>query len=84
MTITVESLQRGATPKPPRILVYGVQGIGTTTFAASASSPFVIQTEAGLGTLDVATFPLAKTYQDVMDALPVLATEPHEFSERHY
>ena len=56
-----------------------MQGIGKTTFAASAPSPIVIQTEDGLGTLDVATFPLAKTYQDVMDALTVLATEPHEF-----
>jgi hypothetical protein len=27
-------VQRGPTPRPPRVLVYGPEGIGNTTFAA--------------------------------------------------
>lgn len=79
MAISLSSLQRGAAPKAPRMLVYGVQGIGKTTLIASAPAPVVIQTEDGLGTLDVPAFPLAKTFTEVMDALNSLATEAHEF-----
>jgi len=79
MAISLASLQRGAEVKPPRILVYGVQGIGKTTLIADAPAPVILQTEDGLGTLDVPAFPLAKTYQDVMGALATLATEAHEF-----
>ena len=79
MAISLSSLAQGSTPLPPRILVYGVQGIGKTTLAASAPSPVVIQTEDGLGVLDVTHFPLAKSYGDVMEALTSLATEDHNF-----
>lgn len=79
MAISLESLQRGAEKKPPRILIYGVSGIGKTTLLASAPSPVVIQTEDGLGDLEVTAFPLAKSYTDVMDALTALATEDHDF-----
>jgi hypothetical protein len=78
MAISLSSLQRGAVQKPPRILVYGVSGIGKTTLATSALNPVVIQTEDGLGTIDVQSFPLAKSYTDVMDALASLATEAHD------
>jgi hypothetical protein len=79
MAISLKSLQRGAAMKPPRMLVYGVAGIGKTTLSAGAPAPIVLQTEDGLGTLDVPAFPLAKTFADVMDALQALATEQHEF-----
>lgn len=79
MAISLKSLQRGAAMKPPRMLVYGVAGIGKTTLSAGAPAPIVLQTEDGLGTLDVPAFPLAKTFGDVMDALQALATEEHEF-----
>lgn len=79
MAISLKSLQRGAASKPPRMLIYGVAGIGKTTLSAGAPAPIVLQTEDGLGTLDVPAFPLAKTFGDVMDALQALATEAHEF-----
>lgn len=79
MAISLASLQHGGVDKPPRILIYGVSGIGKTSFAAAAPAPVVIQTEDGLGTLKVPAFPLAKSFQDVLDALASLATEAHEF-----
>ncbi len=79
MAISLASLQSANKLTPPRILVHGVAGVGKTTFAAAANHPVFIQTEDGLGTLDVPHFPLARTFDAVMEALAALYTEPHEF-----
>lgn len=79
MAISLASLETKHTIKPPRICVYGVEGVGKTTFAAGASNPVFIWTEEGRGSLDVPGFPIAKTFQDVMDALAALYQEDHDF-----
>ena len=79
MAISLASLCNSTALTPPRILVHGVAGIGKTTFAAGASDPALIITEDGLGTLDVTHFPLAKTFDEVMEALAALYTEDHQF-----
>lgn len=65
--------------KPPRITLYGVHGLGKSTFGSLAPSPVFLQTEDGLDSLDVPAFPLAKTFGEVMNYLGELATEDHEF-----
>ncbi len=79
MAFDLNSIQRGSGNVPPRILIHGVQGVGKTSMIAGAPTPIVIQTEDGLGAIDVPAFPLAKTYGDVMSALETLAGENHEF-----
>lgn len=79
MAISLNQLVRAARPKPPIMTVYGVHGIGKTTFAAQAPSPVFVQTEDGLGTLACPHFPLAATFEDVIGALAALYTEPHDF-----
>lgn len=79
MAISLAQLNRANAPKPGRILIHGVAGVGKTTFAAEANSPVFIQTEDGLGTLGAASFPLARSFEDVLDALVALYSEPHEF-----
>src|SRR5262245_16076935 len=79
MAISLESLEKGVENKPPRIVVYGVKGIGKTSFAASAPAPVIIQTEDGIGLLDVQRFPIAKSFSDVLAAITVLLKENHEF-----
>lgn len=78
MAFSLASLARN-TPKPPRVIIHGDPGVGKTTFAACAPAPVVIQTEDGLGNLDVTAFPLARNFSDVMEALQTLYTEKHEF-----
>ena len=80
MAISLDDIKHGGDMKPPRILLYGVEGVGKTTFAACAPAPIFIRTEDGLGELDVPAFPLATSYADVMGALTVLATEDHPYS----
>ena len=54
MAISLASLRRGGDARPPRLLTYGVAGVGKTLFATSAPRPVVVQTEDGLGTISAA------------------------------
>ena len=79
MAISLKSISRSTGIKAPRILLYGGAGIGKTTLASDAPKPVFIPTEDGLGKLEVDTFPLAKSYQDVLDAIGVLYSSKHDF-----
>lgn len=79
MAFNLKSIQKNTSIAAPRMMVYGVEGIGKTTFAASAPAPIFICTEDGLGSLQVDHFPLATKPGDVLDAIAALATEAHEF-----
>lgn len=78
MAISLASISKSS-PKPPRIIIYGEAGVGKTTFACSAPSPIVVQTEDGLGLIDVPAFPKATRFADVMDALDSLGKEKHDY-----
>lgn len=69
----------GTQQRPRRIMLYGVHGIGKSTFGASAPNAVFIQTEDGLANIDCARFPLAESFSDVMTALMELYSEPHGF-----
>ena len=66
--------------KPPRILIYGAQGRGKSTFGALSHKPVFIQTEDGLAGIDVPRFPLAKSYDAVCEQLKEIATLDHGYS----
>jgi len=75
----LENIQTGRENKPPRIMVYGQEGVGKSTFGASAPAPIFIQTEDGLGEIDCCKFPLARNVGDVLDSLTALRDEDHNF-----
>src|SRR5210317_531519 len=79
MTSLLESIQRGRQPKPPRVLLYGVEGIGKSTFGSEAPKPIFIQTEDGLDEIDCDRFPLATKFGDVIEALKTLTSEKHNY-----
>ena len=79
MAFDLASIQRGRVLKPPRVLLYGVHGIGKSTFGAHAPKPIFICTEDGLGSIDTNHFPLATTFADVQGMLETLITEDHEY-----
>lgn len=79
MAISLASLRRSTPLTPPNILIHGVAGVGKSTLAANSPGPVFILTEDGLGLLDVPHFPLAKSFEAVMEALASLYSEPHDF-----
>jgi hypothetical protein len=79
MAINLKSLRKGTVARPPRIILYGTHGVGKSSFAAQADRPVFIQTEEGLDALDVTAFPLARSYDEVMEAIGSLYSEDHDF-----
>lgn len=79
MVFDLKSIKKNTSFAAPRVLVYGVEGIGKSTFAAGAPSPVFIQTEDGLGSLAVDHFPVANKVSDVLDAISTLFDGGHDF-----
>ena len=79
MAISLASLRTSSSAIPPRLLLYGVAGVGKTSLAAAAPNPVFLQTEDGLGVLDAPTFGLLRSYADVQEALDALYGEAHDF-----
>ena len=75
----LSTVTQGVQTLPRRVMVYGVHGIGKSTFGAMAPNPIFIQTEDGLGNLDCARFPLAGSFGDVMAAITSLYSDLHEY-----
>jgi len=75
----LSKISTGKDPKPRRQMIYGPHGIGKSTFAAKAPDAIFIQTEDGLGDIDCAKFPLAKTLKDVQDSIRALFVQDHEY-----
>jgi hypothetical protein len=79
MAFDLKSILKNTAMAAPRVMVYGVEGIGKSTFGAGAPNPVYILTEDGLGSLNVDHFPLATSFQDVMDAISTLYKDNHAF-----
>ena len=75
----ISNIQNGKENRPPRIMIYGSEGIGKSTFGAAAPNPIFIQTEDGLSEIACSRFPLAKTLADIPAELAALRDEEHNF-----
>lgn len=78
MAISLQSIKRSVLA-PPRVVIYGVPGIGKTTLAASAPAPIFMPIEDGLGQLDVPTFPQPKSLTEVYECIGALLNEKHDY-----
>jgi len=75
----MNQIHTGRRIMPPRILMYGTEGIGKSTTAAQAPHPIFIPTEDGLDQIDCASFPLAQRFDEVVSAISALYTEEHDY-----
>ena len=75
----IGSITKGREQQPPRIMIYGSEGVGKSTFASLAPNPVFVQTEDGLSEIDTSKFPLARTFEDVVMQLQAVRDEQHEF-----
>jgi hypothetical protein len=72
-------IQKGRTLMPRRVMLYGVHGVGKSTFGAMAETPIFITTEEGTNDIDCDRFPLATTFGDVLNSLSALYSEEHGY-----
>lgn len=75
----MKQIHTGKRHNPPRLLAYGVEGIGKSTFAANALKPIFIPTEEGLDQIECDSFPLAETFEDITSSLTALINEQHDY-----
>lgn len=75
MAFSLADIQPTHRQQPPRILVHGVPGIGKSTFGASLPAPIFIQAEDGLDGVEAQAFPLAQSFDDVMEQLKAIYEE---------
>ena len=75
----MERIHTGRRHTPPRMLIYGTEGIGKSTVASQGPKPIFIPTEDGLDQIECASFPLAGTFADVTGALSALINEEHDY-----
>lgn len=62
-----------------KIIIYGVPGIGKTTFASTFPSPLLLRTEDGASALDIPTFPKVISSLTELDAALKALRGQHNF-----
>jgi len=70
---------RGKQLKPRRVLLYGQEGVGKSTWAAGAPAPYFIDCEGGVGDLDVVSSGRLNSWEEIRQVWSDLMNEPHDF-----
>ena len=74
----LESILTGKKQRPRIVTLYGVPGIGKSTWASQSPSPIFIQTETGLDDIGAPRFPVCTELPHVMQCVEALKGE-HEY-----
>lgn len=77
--MTLDRVRRGRIAVPLTVLLYGVEGIGKSTFGANAPAPIFLGPEDGTSHLDVERMPNPETWHDVLDGISTLTTDEHPY-----
>lgn len=60
------AIVKGKQDKPKKVVIYGPEGIGKSTFASKFPNPVFIDTEGSTKYLDVARFDKTESWQDIL------------------
>lgn len=77
--MSLDNVTRGPILLPPRVLLYGVEGVGKSQFAAGAPKPIWLGEPKGSAHLDVQRMATPESWRDWLDAVQFLVDEPHEY-----
>ena len=67
----------GVIPKALKVVVYGPEGIGKTTFAAQAPEPLFIDTEGGTTRMDVRRLPAPESFAMILEEINYVIQNPY-------
>src|SRR4051812_1030353 len=70
--MTAANIRTGRIDAPLRALIYGVEGVGKSSFAMHAPSPIFIGRENGTEELDVARLPQPLDWDEVLEGIAFL------------
>lgn len=76
---TLDNIISGPLNKPFRLFIYGIPGLGKSTFASESPSPIFLGAEGGTSRLDVKRLPEPDKWEDVFDAIDFLLKSKHEY-----
>ncbi len=77
--MSIKNKVSGILVEPLRLLIYGPEKVGKTSFAANAPNAIILGTEEGSAELDVDRFPTPTSWADVLEAIVSLRDEQHEY-----
>lgn len=77
--MTLSGIIKGKQQSPTRVVLYGVEGIGKSTFGANAPASIFLGAEEGTGQLAAERFPTPESWADIMEALRVLTGDEHKY-----
>ena len=77
--MSLANVRKGRVSVPLRVLLYGVEGVGKSTFAAHAPKPIFIGADSGTENLDIARLPEPRTWEEVFESVRLLQNEKHEY-----
>ena len=70
------NITKGKSKKAKKVVIYGPEGIGKSTFASQFPEPVFIDTEGSTGNLDVARFDAPSSWQMLMDEVEYVIKNP--------
>lgn len=74
----LEKATKGKIKKPHLVLIFGIDGVGKTSFGAAAPKPIIIGPESGSSNMDVARLE-PKSFEEIMQSIEELRTAKHEY-----
>lgn len=69
---------RGKIPCAKKVVIYGPEGIGKSTFASRFPDPVFIDTEGSTNSMDLARFPKPTSWQMILDEIEYARSHPNE------
>jgi AAA domain len=78
MAISLRSLKKGQDIRPPRITIYGPEGIGKTTMGSEATKPVFMGVEDGFGLLAVDRIQVTN-WLEAFEFIKALYEEQHDY-----
>lgn len=75
----LDAVTKGRVKRPLKMVAYGPEGVGKSSFAAQAPDPIFLCAEDGTNELDVDRFPEPKQWADLFDAVHTLRDSEHGY-----
>lgn len=79
MSNILNQVIKGKIKRPKIITIFGVDGVGKSSFAAQSPNPIFLGAEEGTSNLDVSRLPQPKNWKDVIASIEALEKEKHDY-----